>query len=245
MDYNEISPHKGVLLNLDNTLAYSINPTKKLHNLSNFMHLLSKPILKPGAWRFIHQCRADNKRLGLITDMPKIFTNLYKIQTPKYDAPLKYLFGTVITSNDVKKAKPHPDSYRRAMYNLALKPEECFAFESSPEGIDAALSANIKNIAVVGNAQYFLNILTGDVKTAHHSALTLPKNFTESLLKRYWIENTVSENTPDNTETLLWEDVNDIKKYDKLTSSKKLTKCCWNACSAHFIQDFTEIKYKC
>ena len=56
---------------------------------------------------------------------------------------LDRLFRTIISIEQVKNGKPHPDSYRLAMNHLNIQPNHCLAIEDSPTGIRAANAAGI------------------------------------------------------------------------------------------------------
>jgi len=58
------------------------------------------------------------------------------------------LFDLIQTSDDVKKTKPDPELYLRALEKLKLKPEEAIVFEDSAFGIDSAKAAGLHSIAV-------------------------------------------------------------------------------------------------
>lgn len=48
------------------------------------------------------------------------------------------LFDLILTHEDIKKTKPNPEGYIKAMANYNIKPEECVIFEDSVVGIEAA-----------------------------------------------------------------------------------------------------------
>jgi len=58
------------------------------------------------------------------------------------------LFEDYIGREDVRVQKPDPEVYLLAAKKLDVKPEDCIAIEDSQYGIDAALSAGMKCIAV-------------------------------------------------------------------------------------------------
>jgi len=63
---------------------------------------------------------------------------------------LKY-FDVIITSEDCKNQKPHPEPYLRAMKELNVSPKDCIAFEDSEIGTASAKSAKI---AIVRKCSY-------------------------------------------------------------------------------------------
>jgi beta-phosphoglucomutase len=57
-------------------------------------------------------------------------------------------FETIVAIDDVKNAKPHPETYLEALRRLGLKTSECIAIEDSDKGIASAKGAGIRVIAV-------------------------------------------------------------------------------------------------
>jgi beta-phosphoglucomutase len=66
-------------------------------------------------------------------------------------AGLKDYFNVIISNQDVKKPKPDPEGYIKAMSILNVNPEESIIVEDSPLGIQAAIAARpLKVIKVSG-----------------------------------------------------------------------------------------------
>lgn len=63
-------------------------------------------------------------------------------------AKLTGLFNAIITGNDVKKGKPHPDIFLLAAARLRLKPKECIVFEDAVLGIKAAGRAKMRTVGI-------------------------------------------------------------------------------------------------
>ena len=61
---------------------------------------------------------------------------------------IKNIFDIKIFSEDVKKSKPSPDGYLKALEMLNLSAEYAIVFEDSPNGIKSAYSAGIDCIDV-------------------------------------------------------------------------------------------------
>jgi HAD superfamily hydrolase (TIGR01509 family) len=61
---------------------------------------------------------------------------------------LSSYFPVVLGGDMVQERKPHPEIYLKAQSLLAMKPEECVAFEDSGPGLNAAKNAGMKAIAV-------------------------------------------------------------------------------------------------
>ena len=54
----------------------------------------------------------------------------------------------LITSNDVKHGKPHPEPYLKAAEALGLKPRDCIVIEDAPAGIRAGKAAGARVFAL-------------------------------------------------------------------------------------------------
>ena len=53
-------------------------------------------------------------------------------------------FDIVITADDVKQHKPHPETFLKAAEQLGIAPEHCLVFEDGEPGIKAAKAANME-----------------------------------------------------------------------------------------------------
>ena len=62
-----------------------------------------------------------------------------------FDNPQE-IFGVVLSIDDVKERKPHPEGYLLAAQKLGVKPEECLVIEDSPTGSRAGLAAGMFTI---------------------------------------------------------------------------------------------------
>lgn len=64
---------------------------------------------------------------------------------------IKQYFSVIVTGNDIKEHKPHPETYLYAMAQLGLPAEDCIVFEDSLTGIEAGRAAGCR---VIGFSQY-------------------------------------------------------------------------------------------
>lgn len=58
-------------------------------------------------------------------------------------------FDTLVTAEDTKNHKPHPDIFLEAAKRMEVKPEECIVIEDSGKGIEAAHRGNMKAIGLI------------------------------------------------------------------------------------------------
>jgi len=102
-----------------------------------------KVMLKDYVQRFLDYLITNNFKTGIGTSNSKELVNMI---IEKF--ALKDHFGTIRTSCEVNKGKPHPDIYLKVAEDLGVKPENCLVFEDVPAGIMAAKNAGMKVCAV-------------------------------------------------------------------------------------------------
>jgi len=57
-------------------------------------------------------------------------------------------FQTIVTSDDVDRYKPHPDTFLKAAQEINVLPQDCLVFEDGQLGIEAALAAGMTVVDV-------------------------------------------------------------------------------------------------
>jgi HAD superfamily hydrolase (TIGR01509 family) len=57
-------------------------------------------------------------------------------------------FAAIVTGDEVRHGKPHPEPYLTAAARLGVRPEECLAIEDSPTGAASAAAAGTAVVAV-------------------------------------------------------------------------------------------------
>ena len=83
------------------------------------------------------------------------------------------LFDAEVEGASLKKGKPFPDIFRLAAKRLKLKPDECIVFEDAQLGIDAAVNAKIRCVAI--NRDKSHSIKGADLKVADFRHLSYKK----------------------------------------------------------------------
>jgi len=63
---------------------------------------------------------------------------------------LRSVFRCVLAGEDVKRAKPHPEIFRRSIRALGLPPECCVVIEDAAAGVEAALCAGACVVGIAG-----------------------------------------------------------------------------------------------
>ena len=90
---------------------------------------------------FIKVLKKNNFKVAVISSSKNCLFILEK-------ARLVDLFDVIITGNDIKRGKPHPDVFLLAAEKLHLHPQECVVFEDALLGVEAAKNANMKAIGI-------------------------------------------------------------------------------------------------
>lgn len=111
----------------------------------------------PGAHELVLACRAASLRTAVASsaDLIKIEANLHKIALPPAT------WDAVVCAEQVIHKKPAPDIFLAAARALGCAPAECVVIEDAVNGIEAALAAGMRCVAV---AQTF----PGDKLSAAH-----------------------------------------------------------------------------
>lgn len=101
-----------------------------------------KRFIFKGAIEFVRCLKSKGYRLGLVSGTP--LAEIKKI-LPKN---LFALFEVVVSGDQVKKGKPHPEPYLKAASLLGLRPRECLVIENAPFGIESAKKAGMFCVAL-------------------------------------------------------------------------------------------------
>ena len=95
-----------------------------------------------GSRAFVKSLYRQKFRLALVTGTSR--REVHRI-LPKN---LYNLFEVIITGNDVKHGKPHPEPYLKALKGLNLKSSQSVVIENAPFGIQSARRAGIRCLAL-------------------------------------------------------------------------------------------------
>jgi beta-phosphoglucomutase len=102
-----------------------------------------EPAFVPRIVPFMHDLRGRGHRLALVTGSAAVV--LEQVLAP---LGVLDLFEVVVTSNQVTRGKPDPESYQLAAARLGLAPGECLVVENAPLGIQAARAAAMECAAL-------------------------------------------------------------------------------------------------
>ena len=97
----------------------------------------------PGFKRFAREAKAARLKLALGTA-----GNPENIAFAISGLEMHDFFNAAVGAADVKRGKPEPDIFVEAARRLAVPPEQCVVFEDAPLGIEAALRAGMRAVAL-------------------------------------------------------------------------------------------------
>ena len=100
--------------------------------------------LRPGVEGLIRTSRARGLRLAISTTTSRV--NVVELVEATLRPDGLALFEAVVSGEDVAAKKPAPDAYLRVLGALALRPDECLAFEDSHNGLRSAIAAGLTTI---------------------------------------------------------------------------------------------------
>lgn len=102
--------------------------------------------LAPGALDLLDDVRARGVRTAIVTSAPREMTMRVLERSGLLERA-----DTVVTGDDVEQAKPSPAGYLEALRRLGVAAGEAIAVEDSPAGVQAAIAAGLRCIAVCGD----------------------------------------------------------------------------------------------
>lgn len=110
-----------------------------------FYELVKKELqLFPGVFELLEKVKKRDLKMALATSGDREYVNIIFEKWPRF----KYFFTTLVVSEDVKRGKPYPDVYKKALEKLNIQSMEAVVLEDSFNGVAAAKAAGIQVIAV-------------------------------------------------------------------------------------------------
>ena len=98
---------------------------------------------KKGAVELIDFLKLNGIKIGLASGSSRNSINHHLNELNAFD-----FFDAVVAGHDVANGKPAPDIFLLTAEKMKVKPEDCFVFEDSSNGVRAAVAAGMKCIGV-------------------------------------------------------------------------------------------------
>lgn len=114
----------------------------------HFRDLLDEVEIEPTEWFMKAQAtlRRRGFRIGLVTGAARQTT--LRVLAACFTSRASLMFDQVTSFEDGKRQKPHPDLFQFAMQKMKVGPNQCCAFEVTPEGVLAANAAGLYTVAI-------------------------------------------------------------------------------------------------
>lgn len=96
--------------------------------------------LRPQVAKAMAYAKEHQLRLAVVSNSRKAELAHYF----DHQLPVAERFDTIITRDDVLNGKPDAEGYQKALAQLGFLPEEVAAFEDSPTGAQAAVTAGVR-----------------------------------------------------------------------------------------------------
>lgn len=97
----------------------------------------------PGAVELLDLIESSGGRWAVVTSASRA------LATARLRAAGLWRDQQLVCAEDVRRGKPDPEGYLAAGRSLGAEPEDCVVFEDAPAGIEAALRAGMRAIAVL------------------------------------------------------------------------------------------------
>lgn len=124
-------------------LPLDANEIMRVHGARLMEFIGYEAITMPGLLDLIRELRERDMLLAVASNSPKNYVTRALGAIEGAD-----LFNVVVTADQVQRGKPAPDIYLAAAAGLSCEPPHCLALEDSPLGLQAALSAGMRAVAV-------------------------------------------------------------------------------------------------
>jgi HAD superfamily hydrolase (TIGR01509 family) len=96
---------------------------------------------RPGVHRLMEEARSAGVALAVATTTSR--SNVDALFESLFGSAWERGFATVVCAEDAPQKKPHPQAYQLALQRMGVGPDEAFAIEDSPNGLQAAQAAGI------------------------------------------------------------------------------------------------------
>lgn len=114
-----------------------------LRRIHDFQETMSYS-LYPGVENFLSELQSRGIPAAIVTSSDSRKMQLLFGQIPQ----LKIYFQAVIDASMVSKSKPHPEGYIKAADAIGCRPEDCFVFEDSLQGLKAGNASGATVVAL-------------------------------------------------------------------------------------------------
>lgn len=134
-------PKKHTLENLFGEVDEQMK--REICNSTSAGNLDFKELVVPGAVELLHSLQKAGIKMALVTS-----STIKTAEKVMEQLNLSHCLPVVVTADQVKNGKPHPEPYLLAAERLKLDPAGTLVFEDSLSGAQAALAAGMRVVGV-------------------------------------------------------------------------------------------------
>ncbi len=109
---------------------------------------LPRLALLPGLEQFLKTAQAYGIRMAIASA-----ANSENIDFVLDNLDIRHYFDVIVSADDVRESKPHPETFLKAAEQLGVAPAGCLVFEDAPKGVEAAGNAGMKTIVITTTHQ--------------------------------------------------------------------------------------------
>lgn len=122
----------------------NLAPEQIIEQLTNEVtaQLEQKILWRPGALELLALLRKRDIKTALVT------MSMHRMAKQVVDSIGFDAFDVIVAGDDVLHGKPHPEAYLKAAELLAVRPQDCVAFEDSLSGLRSAEAAGTRAVGV-------------------------------------------------------------------------------------------------
>jgi beta-phosphoglucomutase family hydrolase len=92
---------------------------------------------------------------------------------------IRQYFKSIVTAENVTISKPHPETFLKCAAEMNVNPENCIVFEDSPKGVETALNAGMKCVALT-------TMHTAEEFEKYSNIICVVKDYTDNQLKQFF-----------------------------------------------------------
>ena len=118
----------------------------------------------------LERLKADGYTLGVCSNSIRSTVEISLKKLGIYD-----FFNIVLSNEDVKNSKPHPEIYWKAMAKQGFLPEETLIIEDSPYGLLAAYRSSASVLRVKNPSDVFYENIVKNLNNTNEDKMTYPK----------------------------------------------------------------------
>jgi HAD superfamily hydrolase (TIGR01509 family) len=139
--------------------GFEETPEKAAKRRERIIALIEKETARPGIESLVEEAIANGVPLGVASSSRHQWVDYYLKKLNLWDR-----FQVVVCADDVTHAKPFPDLYLELCRRLHAAPTQSVALEDSPNGLAAAVAAQMFAVVVPNSVTSQLDISHADLR---------------------------------------------------------------------------------